>query len=567
MRGKMQHLLYRLHVKSLHSYITVIMTGSILLALIVSGTLFYSRTFHTLKSVYQEQMVQQLNTTMQQVTEQVNLIDSLYMMFTSNNMIYDSLDNDNSEKVNTISVERQMTYLLITNYVWKEQFIDSVSIYANNGISYHVSTDESDTKKRQNKLIMERSNLKYPYLQIIIPEENSNELYFIRNVFSFNNGQRIATMVIAIDQKKWMNYLGSSLDNGWLIKLYSDNFELYSLSEHSSSLDLDEYLTVSQHLYNLDIYAMVMAPRSELYAKSNDSLRTYFVIMILIILMVILAAYALSRAATYPIMRMIQHINRISEGHYEETLPADRMYEEFNSLAAAFNHLLEEINAYHVDNLEKQLLLKNAEIQALQSQINPHFLFNTLNTLAWKAQMSDNPELYQMTISLGELLKSNILSRSASYFSLQDELKYIKFYIYLQKMRFEDKINVILDIHPGLEELKIPCFCIQSLVENAFVHGLEPKKGNGELLISIQKADNHVEIAVKDDGVGFQNLPDLQTIEASEEDSHTHIGLKNLDRRLYLLYGETSRLRIKSVPNELTIVSFNIPLGKETHIL
>ena len=130
-------------------------------------------------------------------------------------------------------------------------------------------------------------------------------------------------------------------------------------------------------------------------------------------------------------------------------------------------------------------------------------------------------------------------------------------------MRFEDKITVNFDLAPGLQKMQIPCFCLQSLVENAFEHGLEPKKGSGELLISICREDSAVRFSVRDDGVGFTDIPDLDAIQPSAKDSHTHIGLRNLDRRLYLLYGEMARLHIVSEPDVSTEVSFRIPLSKE----
>ncbi|MDO4261955.1 MAG: sensor histidine kinase [Eubacteriales bacterium] len=551
---------FRFCSRSLRSYITMMMTGILTLALTVCGALFYGQTSSTLRTVYQQQMVQQLNTTMQQITEQISLIDSLYMLFMSNNLIYDALENAGADGSNAAAVERQMTHLLITNYIWEEQFIDSVSIYTDGGQAFHVSSIDSDAKRRQSRAIREASDQSYPHLQIITPDSpSSGELYFARNIFSATTGQAIASMIVSVDRDVWIEYLGSSLDNGWSICLYNDDFHLLSLPQAGFPPDENAYLTVSKKLYNLDMYAVVMAPRAALADRLNGSLQAYLFIMCLMILTVLLASYMLSRAATYPILRMIRHINRIADGNYEETIPADKMYEEFRSLSAAFNHLLAEINTYHADHLEKQLLLKNAEIQALQSQINPHFLFNTLNTLAWKAQMSDNPELYQMTISLGQLLKTNVLSRSSSFITLAEELKYIKFYVYLQKMRFEDRIRAGFDIAPGLQDVQLPCFSIQSLVENAFVHGLEPKADNGELLVRVRMEDDAVSVSVQDNGIGFREIPDLAKIQPSGTDSHTHVGLRNLDRRLYLLYGEASRLQIVSTPNVQTTVSFRIP--------
>lgn len=549
------------HPKSLRSYITFIITGIIALALMVSGILFYMRTSRTLRDTYQNQMLKQLDTTMNQINEQVSLIDSLYILFMSNNLIYDSLEKDSPESDNITAVEKQMTYLLVTNYVWKEKFINSVSIYAANGNIYRVSTAASDLAYSPEQAIYENADKKYPSLTMMTPDlPDTDTLCFVRNIFSSNTGSPIATMIISIDGSAWTKYLGSALGDEWFIYLYNENLELFSHPGQTSPVNTDDYLTVSEKLHNLNLSAMVVAPKKELNEKLSASLQVYLLIMFIIIFLVLLAAFALSKAFTYPIMRMIDHVNRIAEGHYEESIPSTDMYEEFVSLTHAFNHLLTEINTYHLDNLEKQLLIKNAEIQALQSQINPHFLFNTLNTLAWKAQMSDNPELYQMAISIGELLKTNIMSNSSSFMTLQEELKYIKFYIYLQKMRFEDKIKVIFDVAPGLENIPVPCFCIQSLVENSFVHGLEPKKGNGELLISIQKQEDYITISVQDDGIGFPEIPSLQNIPSADADTHTHIGLRNLDRRLFLLYGEKAHLQIASTPNVITVVSFKIPL-------
>lgn len=153
-----------------------------------------------------------------------------------------------------------------------------------------------------------------------------------------------------------------------------------------------------------------------------------------------------------------------------------RMYQEFDVWTNAFNEMLKKLDISYNDNFQKQLLLKNAEIRSLRAQMNPHFLFNILNTIAWKAEMCDNEEIYQMVISLGELLKMNTLFKDQDFITLEQEMKYVKFYIYLQQMRFEDKISCSIQIPEHLLTCKIPCFCIQPLVENAIVHGLEPKK-------------------------------------------------------------------------------------------
>ena len=170
-----------------------------------------------------------------------------------------------------------------------------------------------------------------------------------------------------------------------------------------------------------------------------------------------------------------------------------------------------------------------------------------------------------MAIALGELLKATVISRDNFEATVEDELSYVRFYNYLQKMRFEDKIQVFFDIEPNLDKCHIPIFSIQTLVENAYVHGLEPKETSGTLTISIKKISDNVCISVVDDGVGFTKIPTFDTNETQDVQvgGHTHVGLKNLNRRLFLMYGGNSSLHIESIPMEKTTISFMVPFNFE----
>ena len=120
---------------------------------------------------------------------------------------------------------------------------------------------------------------------------------------------------------------------------------------------------------------------------------------------------------------MIHNINKISHGNYSEKVSGLEEYEEFYALQVAINDMLDQIHAYHDNVLEQNISLKTAEIKALQSQLNPHFIFNVLNTLAWKAEMSDNSELSQMAIAIGEIFKATTAYRNSQYISIAEELK------------------------------------------------------------------------------------------------------------------------------------------------
>ena len=400
-----------------------------------------------------------------------------------------------------------------------------------------------------------------------------NSLYFIRNLYNSSTGSYMGTFFIEINREKWMKYCVEGLDPSWFICLYNEEMTLVSndamkeqgaklaslpapadpnVSFREEKLNEERYFAASKRLARPEITSAVVAPKNLLLQDLNHTLETYLLLLVFTVLTALVFSILISRMITSPVRRMIYHINQISAGT-SSALPPMKMYHEFEIWADSFNRMLRQLDTYYNDNFQKQLLLKNAEIRALQSQMDPHFLFNVLNTIAWKAQIINNEEIYQMVISLGELLKANTLSRETDFIELEKEMEYVKFYIYLQQRRFEDRIDCVIRIPEELMKCKVPCFCIQPLVENAIVHGLEPKKGKGKLIIQIfptdcrEAAPSEMEVAIIDNGLGFAEIPDVRSIPSSSSDTHTHIGLKNLDKRLELLFGERARLKIMSL--------------------
>lgn len=573
-----------LRIKTLRTHITLTVSMILALTLLCSGLFLYTQTAGILTDNYKQLLVQQLDQVNSLVYEQISIIDSVNPLFLSNNLIRDTLEPASSKGKlpyieKKLALEKQMSYLLISNYLWNEKFIDAVYIFDSSGHSYSMAPSGNQINALvENQKILESIDRRNPSLMIKTLEENEKSLYFIRNIFSMYTGDYIATIIININQHTWANYYSANLNENWFVYLYHEEMNLLTdenMADAAAALPAlldsqnrekpqeltlggEDYFIAFTKIPNADITSVVAAPKNKIFQDLNAALKTYLLILCMTALSALFISILLSRTITRPIDKMIYYVKRISKGH-KEKMPPLEMYSEFSEFADAFNQMLEQLDFSYNDNFQKQLLLKNAEIKALQSQMDPHFLFNVLNTIAWKAQMSSNEDIYQMIISLGELLKMNTMSHENGFISLEEEIKYIRFYIYLQKMRFEDKISMEMQIDPKLYAFKIPIFCIQPLVENAIVHGLEPKKGAGRLIVNIIENKEYMEVSVIDNGMGFQSIPNIQDIASSSGDSHTHIGLKNLDKRLFLLFGEISRLHITSIPNECTTISFQLP--------
>lgn len=569
---------------TLRAYISIAITGTVAAVLIFCSIFFYRKTANLLTANHQEQVVNQLGRVNEKVGEQISLIDSLNIQFMSNTLIRDQVEPITYNSSKKLAVERQMGYLLINHYLWHEGLLQSACIFLEPTRHYYVSVSE-DASNLSRLRMAARSMSKENTGFSIRTGSSPDFIYFVRNIYSTYTGQHIATTVFEINKNAWISYFNSNMDSQWSVCIAGSEMSLSTSPEtepymdelfsQASPVGMDlalktltaggqEYLSASMMVANTDLTSMVVAPKNQMLDELNRTLRVYWLVLLACCGAAILISFAIGSAITTPVRHMITHINKIAKGKHETPMPPMPMYSEFNELADAFNHMLEQLNTYYKDNMEKQLLLKNSEIRSLQAQMDPHFLFNTLNTIAWNAQMVGNEEIYQMVISLGELLKANVIAKESNYTTLGKELQYVRLYTYLQKMRFEDKISVDLQVSPDLYGIIIPRFCIQPLVENAFVHGLEPKKGSGKLAVNVIRQENQLEINVLDNGIGFQEIPDIERIVPDSSGSHTHIGLRNLNRRLKLLFGEEACLHISSTPYVCTMISFHVPLHRNT---
>lgn len=575
---------------SLRFFITITITIIVALVLLFSVGFYYIRTSSILKKSSRDTIIRELNQVNDTIEEQVDAIDSIIPLFLSNELIQDALESPQSSSNYPFSVERQISYIYNSSVLSEKNFTDSIYIFSDKDTVYHAYTSgilENISETSQQLLDMiDESN---PHLMCYTSPLHEQNIYFARNLYSSSSGSRTGIVVININAQKWLAYCAKTIDPSWFLLLSHDVLSLSSNSEISgeeitelftrtetqkNSVSFDEvhfqnrsYFAASQSVGQLNLTSAVVAPKDILLQNLNSILKSYLLILFAIMIAALAAAVIISRAVTRPIDTMILHINEISEGN-RDTLPPDVFYQEFHVWAQSFNRLLGQLDTYYQDIYQQKLLIKNAEIRALQSQMDPHFLFNVLNTIAWKAQMIDNEEIYDMVISLGSLLKMNTLSRNQTFTTIAKEMEYVRLYVYLQQMRFEDKIFCDIQIPESVLSCQIPCLSIQPLAENAIVHGLEPKRGTGHLIIQIIESDaDMLEICIIDDGIGFETIPDVSSITSSDQDTHTHIGLRNLDKRLELLYGASSRIKITSVPNKCTTVSFCVPRKEITHDL
>jgi two-component system sensor histidine kinase YesM len=232
-------------------------------------------------------------------------------------------------------------------------------------------------------------------------------------------------------------------------------------------------------------------------------------------------------------------------------------------MSKEINHLVKWV-------YREQITRKEAEIKALQSQINPHFLFNTLESINWMAQLNNVPEISETVTNLSELMEASI-GRDDRLITVGEEFAYIDRYVSLLKRRFEERIAFIRNVHEEAAKVKIPRLLIQPLVENAVHHGIERSRDKGEVKLNAFVENGMLVIEVMDNGPGIEQ-EELDRINASlSMDNDTYfrnvsgkrrkgIGIENVNRRIKLFYGEEYGLKIESESGSHTRVVVTIPV-------
>ena len=224
---------------------------------------------------------------------------------------------------------------------------------------------------------------------------------------------------------------------------------------------------------------------------------------------------------------------------------------EYNAMADNIEHLIRQV-------YEMELAGKQSELDFLRMQINPHFLYNTLDTIGWLAFAGETDQISEVVVALAELLRAMV--KSERFIPIEEEMHSVRDYLLIQERRFGDRISVEYELDPSVMQYKIPNFILQPLIENAIIHGLEPKVDKGRILIRITDAGNVIHFSVQDDGTGMNSDEIEQLIEAcNSADTKRSIGLKNVYRRLLLCYGETGRPVITSELQHGTRIDFDVP--------
>ncbi|MBZ4645968.1 MAG: sensor histidine kinase [Clostridia bacterium] len=292
-------------------------------------------------------------------------------------------------------------------------------------------------------------------------------------------------------------------------------------------------------------------PRDILMQKSFKLKRQTQIFGIIFIVLVVLMASYTSIYISTPITRLAKVVKKVELGDLSVRVSVDSK-DEVGQLGVAFNNMLAQINNLMNKVYQEENKKREAELKALQAQINPHFLYNTLNTIKWMAVIQKADSISKMIVSLIKLLEFSG-KRIGEFVSIEQELEHAKNYIFLQKIRYNDKFIVNYDIDEKLLHYKTIKLILQPIIENAIFHGIEPKGGVGTIQITLSQINDKLKFEIIDDGIGMD-------INIDKDRKFSGLGIENVNERLVRYFGEQSSLKIYSSINRGTKVMFYLPI-------
>ena len=342
---------------------------------------------------------------------------------------------------------------------------------------------------------------------------------------------------------------------------------LSALSENESfliSLAGIDYLGVLCKSVPYGLTLLSLLPMDNLHQQLRSILRTNILTGVLLWFVVSVLIYILLRLSTRPLDRLSQQMVKAGDGNFSPVsgIGGSR---EISDLADSYNDMVRHIDRLIRQNYLSEINEKTSRLAALEAQLNPHFLYNTLQAIATEALVNDQPQIYDMITSLASNLRYSI--KGGDLVSLQSEITYVKNYVLLQKTRLEDRLQVSFDVDESLLQAMIPKISIQILVENAILHGMGTETDSITIAIQVLRHDKYLCAIVSDNGCGIP-ADQLQQMKASFQnflhpDSAGKIGLANLNSRLHLLYKEDATLEIQSIESEGTRITMLIPVTAE----
>lgn len=436
------------------------------------------------------------------------------------------------------------------------------------------------------------------YVEVYIID---NQIYLMRNLYTVKDYKKYGTLVVGINRSSLFQKI--PLEESQNIRIsVNGEAEYLTKGKHADEADekkenvydqlvqVNRGLTMGQRVtgitdrnyagyafyaatdnYELSIYYLM--DEKELYSGIAHLNVIVVIALAAMACLMLLTYFYLSRQIEHPLKRLMDASKEIKDGKFGSVIDGEQMPNmEFDSLVSSFNAMSLQVKHLFDTVYMEKMATKDAQIAALQAQINPHFLNNTLEMMNWQARMNNDIEVCKMIESLGTVLDSSMNRRNDRLVRLADELRCGDAFLYIMSMRFGQRLKVERNIDESLQQIYVPQLILQPLLENAIKHGIE-KVSSGTIWLEIYRDGANVNIDVINTGKPLTEteLVRIQKIIAgtcrldkSEPGVHTSIGIYNVNKRISLIFGAEYGLKVMQTEDGRIVSRIVIPLESES---
>lgn len=352
--------------------------------------------------------------------------------------------------------------------------------------------------------------------------------------------QKDGAGILLTDEDDRILYLESALE---------DSEEIKSVKEIKNT-----YPYLKREITGLPLNIYIFMDQSEIYSGFYHMMARIILVVVFCLVSILIISRSMSRLMVNRIEKLTTCVNQVEYGNMEVDLK-DQSQDEIGVLIRSFHQMLAEIKRLISEVYESRIRQQKLEMQALQAQINPHFLYNTLSMINWKAISAGEEDISTITLALSDYYRTT-LNRGETFINIRGEILNIRSYLEIQLMMHDYEFEVEYNLDPSLDDYQMPKLILQPLAENALEHGLDVKEeGDKNLIISCQQDKEDIVWTVEDNGVGMDEVVVNNLVKTHA----TGYGVKNVNDRLMLLYGEHYGLQIESEPGKGTRVEVRIP--------
>ena len=344
---------------------------------------------------------------------------------------------------------------------------------------------------------------------------------------------------------------------------YDENMEMLDMNIRTlTSLvqeDIQKYIYDESH--NMELL------RREVAASLLTTIRIMVLGLIIILIVIYFLSRRLSQRITEPITDLVTMTEKFASGDFTVSYHTDRN-DEMKKLAESFNSMVKEIKILVDDIHREQEIAKDAELRLLQEQINPHFLYNTLDAIIWMTEAGENQKAIQIIQELSSFFRIS-LSKGESIITIKNEREHVKNYLEIQRFRYQDILDYEIDMNEDILEYHIQKLTLQPIVENAIYHGIKNKRGGGKITVEGDFQGDDIIFRVRDNGIGMKEKEltkfrdyisgKIELDNSDKNKSGSGFGMANVEKRIEMMYGPDYGVTVESKYNEGTIVTVLIP--------